>query len=179
MGVTRAFHRQHSLQGSRKQAHCQGWWMDGVGAPGCLRVLEAARRDLWSGAGQTVTDRPVQPSLSSEMTVCISLSAELSLELPVTEQELMELDHKAGRTGDQGHAECTCRTSGGTPWGQQRLAPSLSPSVLLWPPDPLCGPNFLRASVRREKEKGGHGVLLSLSHLPGLGIMTPPQCPLL
>ena len=147
MGVTRAFHRQHSLQGSRKQAQCQGWWVDGAGVPWCLRALEAAWRDLWSGAGQMVTGRPVQPSLSFEMTVCISLSAELSLELPVPEQERMELDHRAGRTGDQGHAECTCRTSGGTPWGQQRLAPSPSPSVLLWPPDPLCGPNFLGASV--------------------------------
>lgn len=40
--------------------------------------------------------------VSSETTKCVSLSTGLSLELPVREQELMELGHRAGRTGCPG-----------------------------------------------------------------------------
>lgn len=62
------------------------------------RGLETAWRALWSGAGQMVTSLPVD-CVSSEMTKCVSLSTGLSLELPIPEQESMELGHRAGRTG--------------------------------------------------------------------------------
>lgn len=47
--------------GSRSSARGDGWMEQG--APWCQRAMEAAQRALRSGAGQTATGLPVQPSI--------------------------------------------------------------------------------------------------------------------
>lgn len=96
----------------------------------------------------------VYRDLSFEMTLCVSLSAGLSLELPVPQQEPMELGHRAGRTGKQGHAECMCRASGGTPLRTAGTNPA--PSQSCFGPWTCCvAPTSLRLlSEDRRKRKG-------------------------
>lgn len=126
---------------------------------GWSRGLLGARepwRQHWEPSGQGLGRWPqaslfsppfifVCRDLSFEMALCVSLSAGLGLELPVPQQEPMELGHRPGRMGKQGHAECTCRASGGTP--EDSRDQPLPLLVLLWPLDLLCGPDFLEASI--------------------------------
>lgn len=101
--------------GSRSSARGDEWMEQE--APWCQRALEAAQ-GLGRWPPVSLFSPPfifVYRDLSFEMTLCFSLSAGLSLELPVPQQEPMELGHLAGRTGKQGHDECMCRAYGGTP----------------------------------------------------------------
>ena len=68
----------------------------------------------------------VYRDLSFEMTLCVSLSAGRSLELPVPQQEPMELGHRPGRMGKQGHAECTMQGLWRDPLRTTRTNPSPS-----------------------------------------------------
>ncbi|XP_074231591.1 ciliary microtubule inner protein 4 isoform X2 [Camelus bactrianus] len=106
VGVTRAFQRGHSLQGSRRQA--QGWgggWM-GQGRFGARKPWKqhGVTSGQWLGRWPQASLFSLQfilvyrDSVSFETTICVSLSTGLSSELPVPEQEPMELGHQAGTT---------------------------------------------------------------------------------